>query len=216
MPNRSGKAIRVGLTGGFGSGKSTVLLMFRRKGARVLDADAIVHDLFARDAGLRRSIARRFGAEAIGPDGQVDRAGLARRVFASEAERKALEKIVHPAVRRRIIGELRRWNKGVAVVDIPLLFETGWTKDFDRIVVVKASRSRRIRRLAARGFSARDFQRRARAQWPLARKSRLADFVVDNDGTKARTKQQIDEIWQRLQTSHARVVRGTNGRTERT
>lgn len=216
MPNRSDRAVRVGLTGGFGSGKSTVLSMFRRKGARVLDADAIVHELFSRDAALRRAIARRFGAESIDSAGKVNRAELARRVFAKPTERKTLERIVHPAVRRMIVDNLRRWKNGIAVVDVPLLFETGWTRDFDCIVVVKASRARRIRRLAARGFSARDFQRRARAQWPLDRKSRLADFVVDNDGTKARTKQQIDEIWQRLQTSHARVVRGTNGRTERT
>ena len=216
MPSRSAKALRVGLTGGFGSGKSTVLSMFRHKGAVVMDADAIVHDLFARSTRLKSAIRRRFGPESVEKNGAVNRRYLAKRIFGSARDRQALEKLIHPEVRRVYLSRMGKLHRGVAVVDIPLLYETGAQKKFDVIVVVKASRARRIRRLAARGFSARDFQRRARAQWPLARKTRLADFVVDNDGPKARTKQQIDEIWQRIQTSHARVVRGKNGRTKRT
>jgi dephospho-CoA kinase len=217
MPSARNKGrgpLRIGLTGGFGSGKSTVLAMFRRRGARVMDADAIVHDLFARDRRVRAAVARRFGRDILRKDG-IDRRALARRVFDSPAERRALEAIVHPAVRRRIAEGARGMRGGVMVADVPLLYESGLRKKFDVVIVVQASASRRVRRLAARGFSARDFQRRARAQWPLTKKARLADHVVDNNGTKERTKNQVDEIWDSI-TNHARVVRGRHGRTKRT
>lgn len=215
MPSASNKnpgVVRVGLTGGFGTGKSTVLEMFRRKGARVMDADRIVHGLLEGDAAVRRRIVSRFGAAAMGPAGRVDREFLAKRIFSNVRDRRALERILHPAVRRTYLSAMARLKRGVAVVDIPLLYETGLQRKFDLVVVVTAARKSRIRRLSARGFSARDFQRRARAQWPLARKKRLADIVVDNDGSKARTKKQIDEIW-KMMNQPQRVVRGKNGHT---
>jgi dephospho-CoA kinase len=155
-----------------------------------------------------------FGRDALGSGGRVDRTYLAERIFTNVRDRRALERILHPAVRRIYLAGMARVRRGVAVVDIPLLYENGLEKKFDLVVVVRTGRARRIRRLAARGFSARDFQRRARAQWPLKKKERLADFVVDNDGTRARTKKQIDDIWNCI-TNHACVARGKNGHTER-
>lgn len=205
----------MGLTGGFGTGKSTVLEMFRRKGARVMDADAIVHRLFARDARLCRAVIRKFGRGVAGLDAGIDRKALAARVFRSTADRRSLERIVHPRVREEILAGMAKTRRGVVIADIPLLFESGWSGRFDRVVVVRANSRNRVRRLAARGFSARDFQRRARAQWPLSKKVRLADHVVDNNGTRARTRKQIDEIWEKInQPRH--VVRGRHGFTERT
>jgi len=203
MPSASSKKrlVRVGLTGGFGTGKSTVLEMFRAKGAHVMDADDIVHQLFSKNAATKQAIIRRFGPESVSAGGVVNRKYLARRIFTNVRDRRALEKILHPTVRRRYMAAMNRLRSGVAVVDIPLLYESGLSERFDVIVVVAAGRKHRIRRLVERGFSAREFQRRARAQWPLARKKRLADIVVNNDGSKARTKKQIDEIWQRL-TNH--------------
>jgi dephospho-CoA kinase len=202
--------MRVALTGGFGSGKSTVDALLRRKGARVIDADAIVHDLFRKDRAVRAALSRRFGRGVFDGKGQVDRRRLGALVFRDRAARLALERIVHPAVRRVIKKEMKASRARVTVADIPLLFESGWKEKFDAVVVVAASVTKRIHRLTVRGFSAAEARRRMRAQLPMARKVRAADYVINNNGTRKQTTKQIDQLWERLMT-HEGVLRGKNG-----
>lgn len=207
--------MNVALTGGIGSGKSTVAALFRAKGARVIDADALVHRLLSRDRNVRAAIRRKFGEAVFGPRGAIDRAALAAGIFRNPRKRRTLERIVHPAVRKEIRRRMDRPGARVTVVEIPLLFESGWKQEFDAVVVVSASVPKRLQRLAARGVSGAEARRRMRAQLPLAMKARLADYVINNDGTKNQTRKQCDEVWKRL-TSHHDVVRGKNGLAERT
>ena len=204
--------MKIALTGGFGSGKTTVAGLFRKKGATVIDADALVHELFAKDRAVRGAVRRAFGEGAFTNKGDVDRAFLAKRIFEAPRRRRMLERIVHPAVRRRMRAGLRSAGRRVAIVDIPLLFESGWKERFDAVVVVTAGMEKRIRRLRARGFTAAEARRRIRAQMQLAEKARRADLVIDNDGTIQQTRKQVNDLWKKL-TSHRDVVRGKNGLT---
>jgi len=190
----------IGLTGGLGSGKSTVLQMLRRKGAFTLDADKIVHGLLKKSA-VQVKIKRAFGKDVF-KGRSLDRRKMADVVFRSDAKRKTLEKILHPLVRQQMARALSKKRSTVAVCDIPLLFEKGWGKKFDKVVVVFASMPQRRRRLLRRGFSDADIKARMKAQWPLKKKVSRADFVVMNDGTKKQTKHQVDEIWDFIRRIH--------------
>lgn len=188
----------VGLTGGMGSGKSTVLAMFKRKGAFTLDSDAIVHQLLAKDQKVLGVIRKKMGASVFLGGRNLEKRALAKVVFSSIAKKRMLEKILHPLVRRKILKELERNRRPVAVVDVPLLYESGWQKYFGKVIVVNAGMAHRLRRLENKGFEPSDVKRRIKAQWPLRKKIRLADFVVNNNGPKAQTKKQIDQIWKKL------------------
>lgn len=192
----------IGLTGGMGSGKSTALALFKRKGAFVLDADAIVRDLLDKDRAVARAVRRSFGADVFDAGGRIDRKKLAGKVFTAPDCRKKLEKILHPRVRSTIWSALAKKKGRVAVLDIPLLYESKWDKKMDRVVVVDATLERRLARLKKRGFSAAESRRRIAAQMSLAEKARRADFVIDNNGSVAQTKKQIDEIWTELTGGH--------------
>jgi dephospho-CoA kinase len=197
---RSGKNRKgcvIGLTGGIGSGKSTVLALFKKKGAFTLDSDAIVHRLQKQKTVLN-AIKREFGSGVFAAGGELDRKKLAAVVFSSPARKKKLERMIHPLVRKEIYGRLKRRKGNVTVVDVPLLYESGWKNEFDRVIVVNAALKNRVRRLKQKGFDAADIRRRIKAQWSLAKKARLADFVVDNNGPLARTKKQIDPIWNQI------------------
>ncbi len=193
----------IGLTGGVGTGKSTVAGIFRRLGARVLDADRIAHTLMRPRTVVTRRIRRRFGPEVIAPGGGVDRRRLAAVAFASHRRLEALCRIVHPAVRRVIHAELRRVRRrqpsAVAVLDIPLLLETGPAYRTDAVVVVSAPRAVVARRLRERsGWSRAELKRRSKFQMPLAEKERRADFVVNNGGPQSETRRQVVQIWKTI------------------
>lgn len=187
------------MTGGVGSGKSTVFRLLLEKGAFGLDADAIVRTLLER-ADIRRRIARHFGPQAFRDDGSIDKPALAHLIFSQPSARRALEGIIHPEVRKIIRRELRARSGTVAVCDIPLLFESGWAPFFDRVAVVTASRAARTRRLKRKGWRPSDIERRMKAQWPLARKAKKADFVINNDGTVGQTRKQVRELWRSIST----------------
>ena len=195
--------IVIGVTGGLGTGKSTVARMFQRLGAAVLDADAIAHEAMAPRRLAWRQVVRAFGAAVLNPDQTVNRARLAQRVFRDEQARRRLERIIHPQVLRELrqrMGRLRRARRVRAVVlDVPLLIEAGGAGVVDALVVVTAPPEVQRRRLARRhGWSAEETNRRIRAQWDLAAKAALADDVVDNsDGVDA-TRTQVKRIWRRL------------------
>jgi dephospho-CoA kinase len=194
--------LKVALTGGIATGKSHVLDRFRQRGVPCLDADALAHGVEAAGTEATDAIAARFGADVLAADGSVDRKKLAPIVFADPAARRDLEAIVHPAVYRAIAAGLRGFElvggSPVAIVDVPLLYETGHASDFDRVIVTVCLPETQIARLVARGMLASEARQRLEAQMPAAEKARRADFVIRTDGSFEETDQQIDEIYRRL------------------
>lgn len=188
----------IGVTGEFGSGKSTVAAMFRKRGARVIDADKVVHDLFQNDALCRRQVKAAFGPEVLTPEG-VDRRKLGRIVFGKLAALKKLEAIVHPLAKKKIMRELKKRSARVTVLDVPLLIEAGWAKMVDALIVVKACRRLEIDRLQKRtGLSRAEILRRLKRQMPAKEKLKYADMVIDNRRAFADTDKQVQKIWDML------------------
>lgn len=193
----------VGLTGGIGTGKSTVAKMLRRHGAIVLNADRIAHQLMRPGSPVCRQIVRAFGRRVLNANRTIHRAALAGRVFGDPLARRRLERIVHPEVKRHIMRRLRelaRRHVKIVVLDVPLLIESGMHRHVDVVVVVKAPTAVVRRRLSARGMSADEAARRRQAQAPLSAKVALADAVVDNANGLAHTRRQVKILWNRLHT----------------
>ncbi|MBZ5556899.1 MAG: dephospho-CoA kinase [Acidobacteriia bacterium] len=197
--------LKVALTGGIATGKSHVLDLLRQRGVPCLDADSLAHGVMAPGTEATAAIAARFGSEMLAADGSVDRAKLGRVVFADTAARRDLEAIVHPAVFRAIAAGLRAFElisqPPLAIVDVPLLFETGAEQTFDRVIVTSCPPEMQVARLIDRGMSESDARARLSAQWPTEEKAAKADYVVRTDGSFADTERQVEEILQRLTSS---------------
>jgi dephospho-CoA kinase len=173
----------VGLTGGIGTGKSTALAEFERRGASTVSLDRIAREQARPGRAGHRAVVRAFGRGVLDASGALDRRALGARVFRSPAARRRLERATHPPILREMDRLVRRLA-GVVVVDAPLLFEAGLRGRFDATVLVACAPAAQLRRVARRdGLSAAEARRRVRAQWPLAAKRRLADLTLDNDGT---------------------------------
>ena len=194
--------LRVALTGGIATGKSYVLDQFRRRGIPCLDADELAHGVTSSGTDATAAIARRFGREVLDVDGSVDRAKLGPVVFADPAARRDLEAIVHPAVYRAIAAGVRGFelvgSYPFAVIDIPLLFETGAQDQFDKVIVTMCPPSVQLARLIARGLSDEEARRRLAAQWPTSEKAGRADFVIETDGPFADTDRQVEIVFNAL------------------
>jgi dephospho-CoA kinase len=190
--------LKVALTGGIATGKTYVLDQFRRRGVPCLDADALAHGVEAAGTEATAAIAARFGADVLAADGSVNRAKLGPIVFADRAARGDLEAIVHPAVYRAIAAGLRAFEltgtHAFAIVDVPLLFETGADQRFDRVIVTACQPDVQIARLRHRGLTEDAARQRLAAQWPTDEKARRADFVIRTDGAFSDTDRQIDEV----------------------
>ena len=197
--------LKVGLTGGIATGKSHVLDAFRRRGVPCLDADSLAHGVTAAGTEATAAIAARFGDSILAADGAVDRAKLGPIVFADASARRELEAIVHPAVYRSIAAGLRAFelvgSDRFAVVDVPLLYETGAETHFDRVIVTACAPETQLARLRERGMTDDAARQRLAAQWPTAQKTARADFVVNTDGTFEETDRQVDRIYQSLVAS---------------
>ena len=195
--------LKVALTGGIATGKSHVLEQFRQHGVPCLDADTLAHGVESAGTEATAAIAVRFGPEILTAQGAVDRGKLGPIVFKDAAARRDLEAIVHPAVYRAIAAGLRAFalvgDYPFAVVDVPLLYETGAEKDFERVIVVACEPATQVARLVERGMSEEAARQRLAAQWPTEKKTSRADFVVKTDGTVEETNQQVNEIVRRLQ-----------------
>ncbi|MCB2225371.1 MAG: dephospho-CoA kinase [Desulfarculaceae bacterium] len=195
--------LRVGLTGGIASGKSTVDRMLVELGAFLVDTDQLSRVAVEPGSpGLER-IAARFGPEMIAPDGSLDRARLRALVFADAAARNQLNRIVHPEVARLTNAQLASLEsehpQGVAIIDVPLLFESGWQRGLDRTVLVWVPREVQLKRLMSRDHCSQNQAEEAlEAQMPLKNKKALADFLVDNAGALDETLKQVKRLWQQL------------------
>jgi dephospho-CoA kinase len=192
----------VGLTGGIGSGKSTIARMLADRGAVVLDADRFARDAVVSGSPGFDAVVNRFGLALIGPDGQLDRPALATIVFADDEARRDLEAIVHPEVRRQISAGIAA-NAGtdrVVVLESPLLIETGMHRDCDVVVVVAADPDTRVARLVARGMDEADARARMAAQGSLEAASAAADVLLDNDGRPGELEAQVERLWEGLRT----------------
>ena len=194
--------LNVALTGNIASGKSAVAALFRHWGATVIDADALVREVQAPGEPVLAEIAARFGAEMLLADGSLDRARLRQVVMADPAEREALNRIVHPAVRERrdaLLAAARARGDHVVVSDIPLLFETADADSFDVVVLVDAPVEVRRARLAAhRGLAEDEAQRMIDAQLPSAVKRGRSDYLIENDGDRQALERAAHTVWRAL------------------
>jgi dephospho-CoA kinase len=190
--------IRVALTGGIATGKSHCAARFAAKGLPVVDADQLAREVVRPGTPGLAAIVKRFGGGVLRADGALDRARLGEIVFADEPGRRDLEAIVHPAVYTAIEGWLRRAEVSgapLAIADIPLLYETGRDRDFDRVIVVAcAPATQAARQMARDGLTEQEARRRLAAQMPIEEKVRRADLVIRTDGTFEETDRQVDEV----------------------
>jgi dephospho-CoA kinase len=196
----------VGLTGGIGSGKSTVARLLEERGAVVFDADVLARAAVEPGTPGHDAVVARFGADVLGPGGELDREALASLVFADPAARRDLEAIVHPEVRRLFAeaGEAYRDPDRAVVLSAPLLVETGMHTAFEVLVVVSASVPTQVERLLRdRGLSEEQARARIAAQAPLEDKATVADVIVDNDGPIDDLAHQVDRLWDDLRSRGA-------------
>jgi len=187
----------IGITGSFGSGKTTVSKMFKRLGAYVIDADKVCHSLMLPSKKVYKKIVRNFGKDILKKDKTINRKVLAGVVFKKESALGLLNKIVHPEAIREIKNIVRSNKKRkVIVVDAALLLESGFYKDMDKLVVIKTKKDKQVKRLAlSKGMEKSQILQRLKMQDPLKKKLALADFIIDNNGTKKKTFIQVKKIW---------------------
>jgi dephospho-CoA kinase len=190
--------LRVGLTGGLASGKSTVAGMLRALGAEVLDADAVVRGLY-HEGGVGSEAARElFGDAVLGPDGHVDRTRIAAVVFANPGARHALEARIHPLVRAergRFFDEAENRGAPVAVVEASQLLEAKTESDYDRILLVTAPEEERVRRWGEKGGDPDDARLRMAAQIQAEAARARAHDVISNDGTLEELRRKVEELY---------------------
>jgi dephospho-CoA kinase len=203
----------VGLTGGIGTGKSTVSAVLRALGAVVIDADVLARDVVAPGEPALAQIVAEFGAGVLRADGTLDRKALGGVVFADPAKRKRLEAITHPRIRERFARRLAELTAhgfhGIVFFDAPVMIESGNHKNMDRLVVVVADEVTQIARLTARDGMTRDEAlSRIRSQMPLSEKAKLADYVIDNSGARATTEKQTKRVYAALTAELAARDRG--------
>ena len=191
----------LGLTGGVGMGKSTAAGFFLSHGARVMDTDEIARELVQPGQPTLAEIRHEFGGEVFQSDGSLNRVALAEKVFADETSRKKLEAILHPRIRERWSAQVATWRKEnvpLAVVVIPLLFETQAEAAFDKIICAACSPSSQSERLRARGWTDDQIRLRIAAQMPVEQKLARSHFVVWTEGVIEAHRRQIVEITRKL------------------
>ncbi len=197
--------LKVGLTGGLASGKSTVAQMLRARGAHVLEADRLAQELMRPGQPVYYEVVRHFGKEIVEVDGSIDRARLADIVFPGRIEE--LNRIVHPAVIQRQEAWMeeigRREPAAVTIVEAALIMEAGVGKRFQKLIAVTCSMEQKVARLARRlniGLeeARAEVERRMAAQAPDEAKAKNADFVIDNSGSMERLGPQVDAVWAEL------------------
>ena len=192
--------MRVGLTGGVASGKSTVSAMLAELGAVVIDADLLAREVVARGTPGLTAVVAEFGDEVLTPDGDLDRPAMGRLVFGDEDARRKLEAIVHPLVFERIVDlEEHAAETDVVVHDIPLLAEGGRAGSFDAVVVVDTPRELQLERMVRdRGWTREDAEARIAAQATRDERLAIATHVIENAGTREDLRTRVSEVYAEL------------------
>lgn len=187
--------LKVALTGGIATGKSYVLARLRDRGIPAIDADEVVHEALGAGTPTTKAIALQFGSALLKPDGGIDRALLAARVFSNPETRRQIEAIVHPVVYQAIRTWFDTLDRPMAVASIPLLYETQRENDFDVVVVTVCPPDVQLRRVIDRDrMPEADARQRIAAQMPAEEKAARGDFVIRTGGTMPETDSQIDEL----------------------
>ena len=175
-----------GLTGGIGMGKSTAEKILRERGVPVIDTDTLAREIVGPGQPALKEIKEAFGGEVIASDGCLNREMLAKNVFSDPVARQKLETITHPRIRALWREQIEIWRaeeRRLAVVVIPLLFETAAETEFDKIICVACSNATQYQRLQERGWSAEQISQRIAAQWPVEKKMARADYVAWSEGS---------------------------------
>ncbi|MFH1651980.1 MAG: dephospho-CoA kinase [Chloroflexota bacterium] len=190
----------IGLTGGIGTGKSTVARFLEEMGARVIDADRVGHEALKSGGEVFRQVVAAFGEGILGEDGEIDRARLGKIVFARAADRRKLNAIIHPAMQEMVAAQLKTLrNQGVeaVVLDAPLLLDEGWQSLVDEVWVTTAPENTVIARTQARTrLPPEEIRARIRSQMPAAEKVKRADAVIENSGTVEELRKRVREVWE--------------------
>ena len=195
MSSGSVKTARIGLTGGLGSGKSTVAGIFRKLGVQVIDADRIARELTRPGCREFERIVEYFGDEVVDPHGNLDRARLARIVFSDAQKRGMLESILHPPVRKKMHSRIKPSIYGYCILEIPLLIETCQYRDMQRVIVVTCERTTKTQRLIAdRGMSIPAIDQVLATQADEQTRIQFADDVIDNNGTLSELENQVHRL----------------------
>jgi dephospho-CoA kinase len=195
---RVASALRVGLTGGIASGKSTAADLFASLGVSVIDADQIAREVVLPGTDLLQQVAERFGREVLAPDGSLDRRALRRRVFADRDERAALEQLLHPAIRARMETLSATAAGPYQVHVVPLLVETGAMARYERILVVDCAEAVQIARLTARdGITPEEARATLATQSSRATRVAAADDIIDNSGPETDLRPQVEALHRR-------------------
>lgn len=210
MTNAERAYLKIGLTGGIGSGKTTAAKRFHTLGARVYHADEISRHALDSGGACYERVVNEFGDEIVLPDGSIDRKRLGEIVFADEEKRKLLNSIIHPYVIETLFSQAEQDfmsdSHPIAVFEVPLLFESGMHERMDHNIVVSSTEENRIRRVMERDSLTREqVLSRMRAQMPEAEKIVRADSVLQNDGTEDEFIAQVDALYQRLRAGGTRV-----------
>jgi dephospho-CoA kinase len=188
--------LRIGLTGGIGSGKSTVAALLAEHGAVIVDADRIAREVVEAGTPGLAAVVAEFGEQVLAADGSLDRPTLAAVVFADPAARARLDAVVHPLVRVRAAELVAAAPPDAVVVqDVPLLVETGQAASYDLVLVVRADVEERVRRLVGRGLTAEDARARIASQATDEQRAAVADVVISNDGGRDDLAAQVDRFW---------------------
>src|SRR3989338_5070686 len=200
--------IIIGVTGSFSSGKSQTVLIFKRIGAKVFDADKAAKRVVRKGAPVTQAIAKLFGRDFLKKNEELDRKKLADHVFSHPRALKKLNILIHPAVIVECFKTIERFRdrKGLLVLDVPLLFESNMGHLADYTVVVSATKATILKRAKRKGVSAALAKKILSTQWPLKRKARLADFVIRNDGSIRDLEKQVREVLGKIKNNRGKVL----------
>lgn len=208
MPKRAGsfsirKTMVIGLTGGIATGKTAVAQMFEEKGAKVISADEIAHELLKSGTAVREEVIKEFGKTIQKKDGSIERQRLAEIVFCNPQKKTRLESFIHPPVIKKLKEEIKRFRsegEGVLILEVPLLIESSSLRLVEKVLVVAAEQGTQIKRLEKRyGLERDEAMLRIKSQLPVSEKIKYANWVINTEGTLSDTKRQVDKVWNSIQ-----------------
>ncbi|PIQ88862.1 MAG: dephospho-CoA kinase [Candidatus Omnitrophica bacterium CG11_big_fil_rev_8_21_14_0_20_42_13] len=193
----------VGITGSLAGGKTTVAGIFKKNGAGVIDADKIAHSLLVKGSPVYKKTVLKFGPIILNRDKSINKPGLADAVFGSKRRLSSYLKIIHPEIKKTIRQKIRQKRKAggrykIIVLDAPLLIEAGMLSDIDKLIVVRINKANQLKRIKAKFGRNEDILKRLKFQIPLSQKSKLADYIIDNNNPLKETEKQVKKIWEDL------------------